>query len=131
MRLYEIEKNPTLAFNYLERQVNDGSKSGFTNIHTTSLQTNPFYSDGYYIMKLISDRKNITCFGTPNYDCNLFDDDNSIFIHPDWLLPQNIGIISDAGTVEKGCWVIIPGLFEPPVRTLRATIPENESHIFR
>lgn len=27
--------------------------------------------------------------------------------------------------------VIIPGLFEPPIRTLRATIPENESHIFR
>ena len=27
--------------------------------------------------------------------------------------------------------MIIPGLSEPPVRTLRATIPENESHIFR
>ncbi|MDY4968993.1 MAG: hypothetical protein SO101_01845 [Lachnospiraceae bacterium] len=27
--------------------------------------------------------------------------------------------------------VIIPGLFEPPVRTLRATIPENGSHEFR
>ena len=27
--------------------------------------------------------------------------------------------------------MIIPGLFEPPVRILRATIPENESHIFR
>ena len=27
--------------------------------------------------------------------------------------------------------LIIPGLFEPPVRTLRATILENESHIFR
>ena len=27
--------------------------------------------------------------------------------------------------------LIIPGLFEPPIRTLRATIPENESHIFR
>ena len=27
--------------------------------------------------------------------------------------------------------VIIPGISEPPVRTLRATIPENESHIFR
>ena len=27
--------------------------------------------------------------------------------------------------------MIIPGLFEPPGRTLRATIPENESHIFR
>ena len=31
----------------------------------------------------------------------------------------------------NACLVIIPGLFEPPVRTLRATIPENESHIFR
>lgn len=29
------------------------------------------------------------------------------------------------------CNLIIPGLSEPPVRTLRATIPENESHIFR
>ena len=27
--------------------------------------------------------------------------------------------------------VIIPGLFEPPVQTLRAAIPENKSHIFR
>ena len=27
--------------------------------------------------------------------------------------------------------VIIPELSEPPVRTLGATIPENESHIFR
>ena len=27
--------------------------------------------------------------------------------------------------------VIIPVLFEPLVRTSRATIPENESHIFR
>ena len=27
--------------------------------------------------------------------------------------------------------VIIPGISEPPVRTLRATIPENERHIFR
>ena len=44
-------------------------------------------------------------------------------------------------TIEKICkkldctvdemLVIIPGLSEPPVRTLRATIPENGSHIFR
>lgn len=106
MLLYEIEKNPTLAFDYLERQVNDGSKSGFTDIHNTSIQTNPFYSDGYHIMKLVSKRRNIECFGTPNCDNNLFGDDESIFIHPDWLLPQNIGIISEMGTVEKGLWVI-------------------------
>ena len=30
-----------------------------------------------------------------------------------------------------GMNLIIPGISEPPVRTLRATIPENERHIFR
>ena len=33
--------------------------------------------------------------------------------------------------VEKAKELIIPELSEPPVRTLGATIPENESHIFR
>ena len=35
---------------------------------------------------------------------------------------------------KKKCssqFMIIPELSEPPVRTLGATIPENESHIFR
>ena len=32
-------------------------------------------------------------------------------------------------SMESG--MIIPELSEPPVRTLGATIPENESHIFR
>ena len=32
---------------------------------------------------------------------------------------------------RKEIRVIIPELSEPPVRTLGATIPENESHIFR
>ena len=34
---------------------------------------------------------------------------------------------------EKGhsAVVIIPGISEPPVQTLRATIPENKRHIFR
>lgn len=27
--------------------------------------------------------------------------------------------------------LIIPGLFKPPVRRMRATVPENESRIFR
>ena len=33
-------------------------------------------------------------------------------------------------TLSSDC-MIIPELSEPPVRTLGATIPENESHIFR
>ena len=72
MLLYEIEKSPILAFDYLERQVNDGCKSGFTDIHNTSTQTNPFYSDGYHIMKLVSKKNNIECFGIPNCDNILF-----------------------------------------------------------
>lgn len=106
MLLYEIEKNPTLALDYLERQVNNGSKSGFTDIHSTSTQTNPFYSDRYRIMRLVSKRRNIECFGTPNCDNILLDNDESIFIHPDWFLPQNIGRISEAGIVEDSLWVI-------------------------
>lgn len=106
MRLNEIEKNPILAFDYLERQVNDGSKSGFTNIHNTSIQTNPFYSEGYNIKKIIPKKGNIECFGTLHSDNELFKNDESIFIHPDWLLPQNIEIISGIGTVEESVWVI-------------------------
>ena len=43
------------------------------------------------------------------------------------VAPENEADLMNA--VEE--LMIIPGLFEPPVRTLRATIPENESHIFR
>ena len=38
---------------------------------------------------------------------------------------------SDFNVSESNPNVIIPELSEPPVRTLGATIPENESHIFR
>lgn len=31
----------------------------------------------------------------------------------------------------NGVQLIIPGISEPPARTLRATVPENERHIFR
>lgn len=106
MMLYEIEENPILAFDYLERQVNDGSKSGFTDIHNTSIETNPFYSNGYHIIKLIPKKKNIECFGNLNYKNKLLGNDESIFIHPDWLLPQNIETIYKVGTVEESLWVI-------------------------
>ena len=36
-----------------------------------------------------------------------------------------------AGAKVTDTDMIIPELSEPPVRTLGATIPENESHIFR
>ena len=50
-----------------------------------------------------------------------------------WLIWQFSEAVREdwSPTVRPPRLVIIPGLFEPPVRTLRATIPENESHIFR
>lgn len=50
---------------------------------------------------------------------------------------DSIDVYTSAGYMLRiDCWkaeknLIIPGLSEPPVRTLRATCPENESHIFR
>ena len=37
----------------------------------------------------------------------------------------------DIDVLARLCYVIIPGISEPPARTLRATVPENERHIFR
>ena len=47
-----------------------------------------------------------------------------------WLIHMFFYQYIFVNLVFVGQW-IIPGLSEPPVRTLRATIPENESHIFR
>ena len=40
-------------------------------------------------------------------------------------------LANQAGLGLRTIIVIIPGFFEPPVRILRAAIPENESHAFR
>ena len=46
-----------------------------------------------------------------------------------------VGSWLEGMNVEPVLWnepeVIIPGISEPPARTLRATVPENERHIFR
>ena len=46
-------------------------------------------------------------------------------------LPIDVAEFEEKLGVGAESGVIIPGLSEPPVRTLRATIPENGSHIFR
>ena len=45
-----------------------------------------------------------------------------------WCTEHGISPSSFYNAVTR---LIIPGISEPPVRTLRATIPENERHIFR
>lgn len=48
---------------------------------------------------------------------------------PAWSVQDDVVICENFDFMWSG--VIIPELSEPPVRTLGATIPENESHIFR
>ena len=42
MKANNIFDNPTDMYVYMERYVNEGSPSGFTTVHTTSYDTNPF-----------------------------------------------------------------------------------------
>lgn len=42
MKANSIFNNPTDMYVYMERYVNEGSPSGFTAVHTTSYETNPF-----------------------------------------------------------------------------------------
>ena len=42
-----------------------------------------------------------------------------------------VAIVIAVRISDRSIYVIILGISEPPVRTLRATIPENERHIFR
>lgn len=91
--LSDIERNPSNAFDYLERLVNNGSKSGFTDIHNTSKGTNPFYSDGYRILKLIAD--NVETIGEIDTHAYQLDIEGGIYIHPDWMLIPNNGVITD------------------------------------
>lgn len=48
----------------------------------------------------------------------------------DWMAGNLVYDFSDE-FAAGGLLVIIPGISEPPARTLRATVPENERHIFR
>ena len=56
------------------------------------------------------------------------------FFGSDYLNLQCTSVLYGKKAVEKKdnlYRMIIPGISEPPARTLRATVPENERHIFR
>lgn len=104
MLLSDIERNPSSSFDYLERLVNNGSKSGFTDIHNTSKGTNPFYSDGYRILKLITDK--VEAIGELDTHAYQLDIEGGIYIHPDWMLIPNNDIITDLSCVIKSEQVV-------------------------
>jgi len=78
MILENIENNPSAAFLYMDRYVNDGSPSGFTEQNTTSYLTTPFSQtkafDIFYI------KADLEVYTKENEE---FDD--KIYIHPDMI----------------------------------------------
>lgn len=106
MRLKDIEERPMYSLDYMERVVNNGSKSGFTNIHNTSLRTNPFFSEGFYVNKLIVSEEFINCYGKPKQEYPFLSETNFIFIHPDWKILDYAQDFSSLGTIEDSIWVI-------------------------
>lgn len=113
IKLYEIKDNPKEALNYLERIVNSGSKSGFTDIHTTSRETNPFFCEKYRVKKLWANCDKITSYGELPRFCMSTKDKDFIYIHPDWLLHNNFMVRE----YEDGEYVV-PTSSSRTVRTL-------------
>lgn len=86
MLLQDIEKFPN-ALMYLERYVNDGSPSGFTEINRTSHSTDPFgLTPWFYLYLCQGKEENFLTYGeipTPAEIKGVVDDDAWVLVHPD------------------------------------------------
>lgn len=105
MQLVQIQNNPFESFDYMERLVNDGSPSGFTQIHNTSKQTNPIFSKEFCVKKLYPNRGQIIKCGEFRGVREEDSDESFIYIHPDWELYLRDEIYS-IGDVIDGITVI-------------------------
>lgn len=86
MLLEDIIANPDRALDYLERYVNDGSPSGFTEIHTTSWPTSPSSLNAKYRMYYFCvDAQNVRTFGQIPNVTGVRDQNSFIFVHPDMV----------------------------------------------
>ncbi len=83
MLLEQIIQDAKKSLLYMERYVNDGSPSGFTQLNQTSYNTAPLSNIEYfYLDMVVCDRDKIETVGElPTFFNNL--NKNAIFIHPD------------------------------------------------
>jgi len=103
MRLRDIQTNPLVARRYMERYINNGSPSGFTQKFTSSTETNPFGNVPFFNLWAVTlkvDR--VEDFG----DIPEWLDDNVIPIHPD-MTTQAIFAANDC-TPSKTCIRVCP-----------------------
>lgn len=96
MLILQIQKKPNDSFDYMERLVNDGSPSGFTQIHNTSVQTNPLYCKEFNVKILYPRIGEIVSRGSCGHNNIISSEEHFIYIHPDWeLIQEKIHAIGD------------------------------------
>lgn len=82
MKLSTIKENPIKALDYMERLVNNGSPSGFSEKNTVSDETNPFLSDEFSLLYLENAEQVISYGEVPRE----YIKQKSILVHPDWRI---------------------------------------------
>jgi len=92
LELKQIINNPLKSLDYLERQVNDGSPSGYSERNNTSPSTNPFTAESFYLIGLTNADEIINYGNLPTQFLGI----DFLYAHPDWAtrIGDNIDIIS-------------------------------------
>jgi hypothetical protein len=84
MTLKDFEANPTASLIYLDRYVNDGSPSGFTEINRTSPMTDPFgLNPDFNLFAIEASENDFQIYGSLSPDIPL--ESNQFYIHPDMV----------------------------------------------
>ncbi|OFX35254.1 MAG: hypothetical protein A2X08_07390 [Bacteroidetes bacterium GWA2_32_17] len=119
MKIKAIETNPHESLIYLDRYVNDGSPSGFTEVNKTSSKTDTFsLNRSFKLLSLVSDENNFKIYGSLKEKIPLAH--NQFFIHPDMINHSDL----------YGCTLEVNKSFEvSPTSSFRTVkiISENNS----
>lgn len=84
MMLQSIKAEPLGALRYMERYVNDGSPSGFTELYKTSITTDPFgLTPWFHLYALRCSAETVSDFGAIPEWVNTSEGTPCLWIHPD------------------------------------------------
>jgi len=84
MNLQELIDAPNKSLRYLDRYVNDGSPSGFTEIMRSSFRTDPFsYNKDFFLYVINAGKSDIEIYG--EHPINLPVSRDEFLIHPDMV----------------------------------------------
>lgn len=122
MKIKAIEANPHESLIYLDRYVNDGSPSGFTEVNKTSPETDTFsLNRSFKLYSFVSDEKNFKIYGSIKDNIPLAN--NQFFIHPDMINHSDL----------EGCSFEINERFEvlptSSFRTVKIISKNNDDYI--